>query len=66
MSPMMPEQQSFVLYIVVGPWQQAKKRKPGAVFLPVAREPCSLTLKTAPGAVFGSLEPLLEPLPTTI
>ena len=40
--------------------------KPGAVFWPVAREPCSLTLKTAPGAVFGSLEPLLEPLPTTI
>ena len=26
--------------------------KPGAIFLPVAREPCSLTLKTAPGAVF--------------
>ena len=46
--------------------QDRKKPVPGAVFWPVAREPCSLTLKTAPGAVFGSLEPLLEPLPTTI
>ena len=35
-------------------------------FWPVTREPCSLILKTAPGAVFGSLEPLLELLPTTI
>ena len=72
----MPEQQSFVLYIVVGSGSKSGSRlpktAPGAVFKVwlhgslVAREPCSLTLKTAPGAVFGSLEPLLEPLPTTI
>ena len=35
-------------------------------FLPVAREPSSLTLETAQRAVFGSLEPIVEPLPTTI
>ena len=38
----------------------------GCVWPPSYQFPCSLTLKTAPGAVFGSLEPLLEPLPTTI
>ena len=41
----MPEQQSFVLYIVVGSSSKSGSRLP----------------KTAPGAVFGSLEPLLEP-----
>ena len=40
--------------------------KPEAVFWLVTREPSSLTLETAPGAVFGSLEPFMELLPIPI